>query len=227
MLIAIPSVLTKEEVALFRRRLDNADWQDGRRTAGAQSIEVKRNSQLDPESPVALQLGQAILDRLACNALFLSAALPHRILPPMFNRYQTAETFGVHVDNAIRTMPLTGERLRTDLSMTLFLTEPDDYDGGELVVEGHYGAQTVKLAAGDMVLYPSTSLHQVTPVTRGTRVSSFFWLQSMVRSDAQRAILFDLDQSIQALGAREGANAPEAVRLTGIYHNLIRMWSEL
>lgn len=227
MLITIPSVLTKDEVARFRATLDSADWQDGRLTAGTQSLEVKRNGQLDPESQVSLQLGQVILDRLSRNPLFMSAALPHRILPPMFNRYTQAQTFGVHVDNAIRAMPLTGERLRTDLSMTLFLTEPDEYDGGELVVEDHYGAQTVKLAAGDMVLYPATSLHQVTPITRGTRVSSFFWLQSMVRSDAQRAILFDLDQSIQSLSAREGANTPEAVRLAGIYHNLIRMWSEV
>lgn len=227
MLITIPAVLSKEEVARFRAALDQADWQDGRLTAGAQSIEVKRNSQLDPESRVALQLGQAILDRLSRNQLFLSAALPHRILPPMFNRYEQAETFGVHVDNAIRSMPLSGERLRTDLSMTLFLTEPEEYDGGELVVEDHYGAQVVKLAAGDMVLYPSMSLHQVTPVTRGVRVSSFFWLQSMVRSDPHRAILFDLDQSIQSLSRREGPNAPEIVRLTGIYHNLIRLWSEL
>ena len=227
MLITIPSVLTKDDVAGFRAALDRADWQDGRLTAGTQSLQVKRNSQLDPESPVALQLGQFILDRLSQSALFMSAALPHRILPPMFNRYDQAQTFGVHVDNAIRAMPLTGERLRTDLSMTLFLTEPEDYDGGELVVEDHYGAQVVKLAAGDMVLYPSTSLHQVTPVTRGVRVSAFFWLQSMVRSDPQRAILFDLDQAIQSLAAREGANTPEAVRLTGIYHNLIRMWSEI
>lgn len=227
MLITIPSVLTKDDVAGFRAALDRADWQDGRLTAGTQSLEVKRNSQLDPESPVALQLGQAILDRLSQNPLFLSAALPHRILPPMFNRYAQAQTFGVHVDNAIRAMPLTGERLRTDLSMTLFLTEPEEYDGGELVVEDHYGAQVVKLAAGDMVLYPSTSLHQVTPVTRGVRVSAFFWLQSMVRSDPQRAILFDLDQAIQSLAAQGGATTPEAVRLTGIYHNLIRMWSEI
>lgn len=227
MLITIPALLTKDETASLRQALDSADWQDGRLTAGQQSLEVKRNSQLDPESQVALQLGQFILDRLSRNALFMSAALPHRILPPMFNRYEAAGNFGVHVDNAIRQMPLTGERLRTDLSMTLFLTEPEDYDGGELIVEDHYGAQVVKLAAGDMVLYPSTSLHQVTPVTRGARVSSFFWLQSMVRSDAQRSILFDLDQSIQSLSAQYGANAPEAVRLTGIYHNLIRMWSEL
>lgn len=227
MLVTIPSVLNKDQVLALRQTLDEAQWQDGRHTAGAQSIEVKRNRQLDPESPLALKLGQFILDQLSNNALFMSAALPHRILPPMFNRYETAETFGVHVDNSIRNMPLTGERLRADLSMTLFLSEPEDYDGGELVIEDNYGAQAVKLPAGDMVLYPSTSLHQVTPVTRGARVSSFFWLQSMIRSDAQRAILFDLDQSIQSLSARDGANTPEALRLSGIYHNLIRMWAEL
>lgn len=227
MLIRIPAVLTGEEIATLRQQLDKADWQDGRLTAGIQSHEVKRNRQLDPESQTALQLGQFILDRLAQNALFMSAALPHRILPPMFNRYEQAETFGIHVDNAIRAMPLTRERLRTDLSMTLFLSEPDSYDGGELMIEGQYGAQSVKLPAGDMVLYPSNSLHQVTPVTRGARISSFFWLQSMVRSTEQRTILFDLDQSIQSLGARHGANSPEAVQLTGIYHNLIRMWAEL
>lgn len=227
MLIAIPDVLNPAEVSELRRALDAADWQDGRKTAGSQSYDVKRNHQLDPESRTALELGQFILDRLAGNALFMSAALPHRILPPMFNRYAQEETFGIHVDNAIRSVPLTGERLRTDLSMTLFLSEPEEYDGGELVIEDQFGAQQVKLPAGHMVLYPSTSLHQVTPVTRGARVSSFFWLQSMVRSDERRTILFDLDQSIQSLSARHGANSPEAVRLTGIYHNLIRMWAEI
>ncbi|WP_333685189.1 Fe2+-dependent dioxygenase [Pontibaca methylaminivorans] len=227
MLIAIPGVLNPAEVSELRRALDAADWQDGRRTAGSQSYDVKRNHQLDPESRTALELGQFILDRLAGNALFMSAALPHRILPPMFNRYAQAETFGIHVDNAIRSVPLSGERLRTDLSMTLFLSGPDEYDGGELVIEDQFGAQQVKLPAGHMVLYPSTSLHQVMPVTRGVRVSSFFWLQSMVRSDERRTILFDLDQSIQSLSARHGANSPEAVRLTGIYHNLIRMWAEI
>lgn len=227
MLIAIPDVLTRDEVGQLRAALDHAPWQDGRLTAGDQSREVKRNQQLDPASNEALQMGQFILDRLARNPLFMAAALPHRILPPMFNRYQQAETFGIHVDNAIRSMPRTGERLRADLSMTLFLSEPDEYDGGVLTVEGPYGAQTVKLPAGHMVLYPSTSLHQVTPVTRGARVSSFFWLQSMVRADDQRSILFDLDEAIRSLSAHHGANSSEALRLTGIYHNLIRMWAEL
>jgi len=226
MLITIPSVLTKEDVQQVRAHLDAADWEDGASTAGPQSAEVKRNQQLPPTSDAAQTLGKFILQYLTANPLFLSAALPSRILPPMFNKYEQAETFGAHIDNAIRVNPLTQERLRTDLSMTLFLSEPDEYDGGELLVEDHYGTQSVKLAAGDMILYPATSLHQVTPVTRGARVSSFFWLQSMVRSDAHRSILFDLDQSIQSLTETLGANDPETVRLTGVYHNLIRTWAE-
>ncbi|MEQ6250217.1 Fe2+-dependent dioxygenase [Sulfitobacter sp. HNIBRBA3233] len=226
MLITIPSILTKEDVQNVRAHLDAADWESGSNTAGPQSLEVKRNQQLPPASDTAQTLGKFILQKLTANPLFLSAALPARILPPMFNRYDEAETFGAHIDNAIRVNPLTQERLRTDLSMTLFLSEPEAYEGGELVIEDHYGAQTVKLPAGDMILYPSTSLHEVTPVTSGTRVSSFFWLQSMIRSDAHRTILFDLDQSIQALSTSIGANDPETVRLTGIYHNLIRIWAE-
>lgn len=226
MLITIPNVLTREEVTEFRKMLDAADWDDGKTTAGAQSASVKNNRQLPSTGDVAQALGQRILQKLSANPLFLSAALPSKILPPMFNRYESGETFGMHVDNAIRVNPLTQERLRTDLSMTVFLSDPDDYDGGVLVVEDHYGTQEVKLPAGDMVLYPSTSLHEVTPVTKGARVSSFFWLQSMVRDNAQRTILFDLDQTIQTLAGRAGADDPEVVRLTGIYHNLIRLWSE-
>lgn len=226
MLITIPEVFSKDEVRTIRARLDAADWQDGKRTAGAQSAEVKSNQQLDQTSDTAQQLGQMILERLSRNPLFLSAALPQKILPPMFNRYQQGETFGMHVDNAIRVNPLTQDRLRTDLSMTLFFSEPEDYDGGVLIVEDHYGTQEVRLPAGDMVLYPSTSLHEVTPVTRGARVSSFFWLQSMIRSNEHRTILFDLDQTIQDLAGRAGADDPDVVRLTGIYHNLIRMWAE-
>ena len=178
---------------------------------------MKRNQQLSPTSETAQTLGKFVLQKLTEDPLFLSAALPSRILPPMFNKYEQAETFGSHIDNAIRVNPLTQERLRTDLSMTLFLSEPEDYDGGALVV---------KLPAGDMILYPATSLHEVTPVTRGARVSSFFWLQSMIRSDANRRILFDLDQTIQSLTTSIGVNNPETVRLTGIYHNLIRTWAE-
>lgn len=224
MLITIPNVLTKAEVAHCRGLLDAADWLDGKTTAGAQSAQVKNNQQLEPTSDVAQKIGQFILQKLGQTPLFVSAALPNKILPPMFNRYTSGETFGLHVDNAIRVNPLTQERLRTDLSMTLFFSEPDEYDGGELYIEDYYGTKEVKLPAGDMVLYPSTSLHEVRPVTRGARVSSFFWLQSMVRSDEHRRVLFDLDQTIQSLAERHGADDPEVVKLTGIYHNMIRIW---
>ncbi len=224
MLITIPNVLTKAEVAHCRGLLDAADWLDGKTTAGAQSAQVKNNQQLEPTSDVAQKIGQFILQKLGQTPLFVSAALPNKILPPMFNRYASGETFGLHVDNAIRVNPLTQERLRTDLSVTLFFSEPDEYDGGKLYIEDYYGTKEVKLPAGDMVLYPSTSLHEVRPVTRGARVSSFFWLQSMVRSDEHRRVLFDLDQTIQSLAARHGADDPEVVKLTGIYHNMIRIW---
>lgn len=226
MLIQIPELINKDEVAQIRAVLDQEDWQDGKLTAGEQSATVKSNQQLQADSETAVQLGQYILQALSQNPLFLSAALPLRFLPPMFNKYEAGETFGIHVDNAIRVAPGSHERIRTDLSMTLFLSEPDEYDGGELIIEDHYGSQEVKLSAGDMVLYPSTSLHQVLPVTRGARVSSFFWLQSMIRSNAQRTILFDLDQTIQTLGGDLGMSNDEVVRLTGIYHNMIRLWSE-
>ena len=226
MLITIPDILSKDEVRQFREVLDKAEWESGSKTAGVQSESVKRNQQMPVSSEEALKLGQYLLQKLSANPVFLSAALPLRILPPMFNRYETEETFGIHVDNAIRLNHLTQERLRTDLSMTVFLSEPDEYDGGELIIEDHYGAQEVKLEAGSMVLYPSTSLHQVVPVTRGARVSSFFWLQSMIRSDAHRTMLFDLDQTIQSLAVRLGTGDGEVVRLTGIYHNLIRTWAE-
>lgn len=227
MLITIPGVFDKDEVRAIRARLDATDWEDGKKTAGAQSGQVKNNRQLPPTGATAQELGQLILQRLGQTPLFLSAALPLRILPPMFNRYESGETFGIHVDNAIRTNPFNGEQLRTDLSMTLFFSEPEEYEGGELYVEDHYGTQKVKLPAGDMVLYPSTSLHEVTPVTGGARVSSFFWLQSMVRSNEQRTILFDLDQTIQELAMRLGTDDAEVVRLTGIYHNMIRQWTEV
>lgn len=227
MLITIPQVLTKDEVAQILQLLDAADWEDGAKTAGIQSAEVKKNQQLDPTSDTAQRAGQFIVQALTRNPRFMSAALPARILPPMFNKYEQAETFGKHIDNAIRVNPLTQERLRTDLSMTLFLSEPETYDGGELIVEDYYGRQSVKLPAGDLVLYPSTSIHEVTPVTSGARVSAFFWLQSMVRPDIQRRTLFDLDQTIQQLSTRIGATDPEVVALTGIYHNLIRQWTDI
>lgn len=226
MLICIPEVLSKDEVRQFRAEMDAADWESGLKTAGPQAALVKNNRQLPPGSLVAEKVGDRILAALSRNATFMSAALPLKILPPMFNRYGGGENFGIHVDNAIRVVPGTSVLIRTDLSCTLFLAEPEDYDGGELVVEGHYGAQEVKLPAGDMVLYPSTSLHKVEPVTRGERVASFFWLQSMIRDDQNRSLLFDLDQTIQELGAEVGADHAAAVRLTGIYHNLIRAWAE-
>lgn len=229
MLVCIPEVLTKSEVADFRRIMDAAEWEDGRSTAGAQSAMVKRNEQLPPDSEVARGLGQRIISALTKNPRFLSAAIPLQIFPPLFNRYAASggHHFGIHVDNAVRGDPLTGLRIRTDLSMTLFLAEPDEYDGGELVIEDTYGSHEAKLPAGDAVLYPSSSLHMVTPVTRGARVASFFWLQSMIRDAHVRSMIFDLDNVIQDLAARLGRDDPEAIRLTGIYHNLIRTWAEV
>jgi PKHD-type hydroxylase len=229
MLICVPGVLSKADVADFRRIMDASAWEDGRSTAGAQSAMVKRNEQLPPDSEVARQLGNRIISALTANPRFLSAAIPRHIFPPLFNRYAASEGhhFGVHVDNAVRGDRLTGLRIRTDLSVTLFLSEPDDYDGGELVIEDFYGSHEVKLPAGDLVLYPASSLHLVTPITRGARVASFFWLQSMIRDAHARSLIFDLDTSIQALAERLGRDDSEAVRLTGIYHNLIRYWAEV
>ncbi len=226
MLICIPDVLNSAELRRCQDLMQTADWQDGRMTAGAQSALVKDNLQLPADSAAAREAGMVILGALGRNPTFLSAALPKNILPPLFNRYGGGQSFGVHVDNAIRANPHTGERIRTDLSVTLFLSDPDSYDGGELVIETLYGSQEVKLPAGHLVLYPSTSLHRVMPVTRGERIGSFFWLQSMIRSDDQRTMLFELDQTIQELSAELGGGDDRAVRLTGIYHNLIRHWSE-
>jgi PKHD-type hydroxylase len=227
MLICIPEVLTKAEVAEFRSALKLANWVDGLSTAGAQAAEIKKNRQVATDCPIGAKLGAQILKALSRQPMFISAALPKTFLPPMFNAYASGETFGVHVDNAIRVVPATGERLRTDLSMTLFLSEPEEYEGGELTIETEYGAQSAKLPAGDLILYPSTSLHQVTPVTAGERVCSFFWLQSMIRDEGERTMLFDLDQTIQAISASRGAGDADAVRLTGLYHNLIRKWADL
>jgi PKHD-type hydroxylase len=229
MLICIPGVLSKADVADFRRIMDDCAWEDGRSTAGAQSAMVKRNEQLPPDREVARKLGNRIISALTANPRFLAAAIPLRIFPPLFNRYVAdgGHHFGVHVDNAVRGDHLTGLRIRTDLSATLFLAEPEDYDGGELVIEDTYGSHDVKLPAGDLVLYPASSLHLVTPVTRGTRVASFFWLQSMVRDAHARSMIFDLDSAIQNLTERLGRDDPETVKLTGIYHNLIRYWAEV
>jgi len=230
MLIRIPDVLTSAQVAEARATLDAADWVDGKVTAGHQSAKAKDNMQLPEGSPAARQLGAMVLEALGKNPLFLSAALPLHVFPPLFNRYTGGQSFGTHVDNAIRQVPGTGQRIRTDLSATLFFAEPEEYDGGELCIEDTYGVQRVKLPAGHMVLYPSTSLHHVTPVTRGARICSFFWLQSMIRSDEQRTLLFDLDLATQRIaGEFPGQKTAEdsAVQLTGVYHNLLRQWAEM
>ena len=226
MLLCIPQVLTKAEVARCRERLAEAEWIDGNATAGEQSRLVKKNAQVREGSAVAVELGDLVLDALGRSPLFVSAALPLKTFPPLFNRYEAGEHFGSHIDNAIRPVRGTAVRVRTDLSCTLFLTEPEDYDGGELVIEGAFGVQEVKLAAGDMVLYPGTSLHHVTPVTSGARTSAFFWVQSMVRSETDRSVLFDLDQSIRQHAAEHGMGDPLTVKLTGIYHNLIRRFAD-
>lgn len=226
MLVHIPNVLTPEQVRMLRDRLDHADdaWVDGRVTAGYSGAPVKRNQQIAEHTPIARELGDVILSAIERHPLFISAALPNQVYPPLFNRYEGGMTFGSHVDGAVRVLP-NGVKLRTDVSVTLFLSAPDEYDGGELVIEDAYGVQEIKLPAGDMIVYPATSLHQVTPVTRGVRVASFFWVQSLVRSDAQRALLFDMDTAIQRLNASD-AYAQARRSLVGCYHNLLRIWSE-
>lgn len=226
MLLAIPDVLTREQLSQGRQLLESADWVDGRVTAGHQSARTKDNLQIPEDHPAARQLGEMVLDALGQNALFISAALPSRVFPPLFNRYTGGQSFGTHVDNAIRQVTGTPHRIRTDLSATLFFTHPDEYDGGELVIEDTYGTHSVKLPAGHLVLYPATSLHHVRPVTRGARVSSFFWIQSMIRDDGQRTMLFDLDAAIQRLN-QDIPDHPSAVQFTGIYHNLLRQWAEI
>jgi PKHD-type hydroxylase len=224
--LSIPQVLTSEQVAQARQSLESADWVDGRVTAGHQSARTKDNLQIPENHPAALQLGDMILTALGQNPLFISAALPQRVFPPLFNRYQGGQSFGTHVDNAIRQVTGTPHRIRTDLSATLFFAQPDEYDGGDLVIEDTYGTHSVKLPAGDMILYPATSLHHVRPVTRGARLAAFFWIQSMVRDDGRRTILFDLDMAIQRLN-RDTPGHPSAVQFTGIYHNLLRQWAHV
>ena len=226
MLLPIADVLNAEELAAARRVLAEAEWVDGRVTAGHQSARAKDNQQVPEDSPAARQLGDSVVAALQRNPLFVSAALPLRVFPPLFNRYAGGQSFGTHVDNAIRQLPGTPHRIRTDLSATLFLAAPDEYQGGELVVEDTYGVHTVKLPAGHMVLYPSTSLHHVRPVTHGARLAAFFWIQSMVKDDGERTLLFDLDTAIQRL-QRDAPDHPSAVQLTGVYHNLLRRWAEL
>ena len=226
MLLQIPDILTPDQVADARKRLDAESWVDGRVTAGHQSARAKHNLQLPEDSPVARELGDQILNALQRSPLFISAALPARVFPPLFNSYQGGQAFGNHVDNAIRHVAGTPVRIRTDLSATLFFSNPVEYDGGELVIEDTYGVHSVKLPAGHLVLYPSTSLHHVRPVTRGARVASFFWIQSMVRDDGERTLLFDLDSAIQQL-THANPDHPTAVPLTGVYHNLMRRWAEV
>ncbi len=226
MMLTIPAVLSADQVAAFRRTLEAAPWIDGAATAGHQSAQAKRNVQIEEGSEVARQLGAVIEDELARNPLFVSAALPAKVYPPLFNRYEGGGSFGSHIDNAMRQLRGTNFRIRTDLSATLFLSDPDEYDGGELTVDDTYGTHAVKLAAGDMILYPASSLHHVTPVTRGARIASFFWIQSLVRDDSARSTLFQMDTAIQSLAARHGQNDPEIIQLTGIYHNLLRRWSD-
>jgi len=226
MLIAIPDVLDAAGVARLRAIIDAAEWIDGNATSGHQSALAKKNAQLPEESPAAREAGTMVLDALSGAAVFVAAALPLKVYPPLFNRYAGGDTFGAHVDSAVRIRRGSDFRIRSDLSATLFLSDPDSYDGGELVIEDQFGEQRVKLPAGHMVLYPASSVHRVEPVTRGARVASFFWIQSMIRDDGARRILFELDQAVQDVAARLGQGDPAVVRLTGTYHNLLRRWAE-
>jgi len=227
MLVHIPQVISPEQLKSMHSRLENAGnaWVDGRVTAGFQGAPVKHNQQLDEMSPIAHELGDLIVAQLERNPRFISACLPAAVYPPMFNRYSDGMTFGSHVDGSMRIIPGTGRRMRTDISATLFLTDPADYDGGELQIDDAYGMHAVKLAAGDMIAYPASSLHRVTPITRGTRLACFFWVQSMIRDDSQRTLLFDMDNAIQTLNRTQADDAARAT-LVGNYHNLLRMWGE-
>jgi PKHD-type hydroxylase len=226
MLLQVPDILTADEVAQFRAALRDADWADGRVTAGAQAARVKNNRQLTEDHPVARQLGEIILKKLANSALFTSATLPLKVFPPLFNCYEGGGNFGMHIDTAVRFTSLPPHRVRTDVSATLFLSAPEEYDGGELIVDDTFGLHKAKLPAGHMILYPSSSVHEVSPVTRGARIAAFFWVQSMVRDDAQRAVLFEMDKAIQRLN-KDVPSHPSVVQLTGVYHNLLRSWAEL
>lgn len=227
MLVKVEAVLSKEEVAQVRRVLEATPWVDGKVTAGAQSALAKHNLQVPEDAPQARELGEAILRALGKSGRFYSAALPLKVFPPLFNRYDQGMQFGAHVDNAIRYVTGAAGRIRTDVSCTLFLSEPAEYDGGELVIQDTYGEQKIKFAAGDLVLYPAASLHRVEPITRGSRWASFFWLQSMVREGEKRRLLFEMDEAIQALAAIHGQAHAQVVSLSALYHNLLRMWTEL
>jgi len=226
-LIVIENVLDAGEVRLFRERLSAAAWVDGAPTAGSRSVAVKQNLQLDRTDPVAVELGQMILRKLGAHPVFISASLAEKIWPPVFNCYENGGHYGTHVDSALMRLPEAGLTIRSDLSATLFLSEPDEYDGGELLIEEQYGAQAAKLNAGDMVLYPSSSLHQVTPVTRGQRVCAIMWMQSAIADAAARGMLFEMDQSIQALSVGRAKDDPDVDRLIHVYHNLLRRWAQV
>ena len=226
MLLHIENVVPQQELAWARKLLDTAEWADGKITAGSQSAQVKHNLQLPQHSEIATQLADWVRAAVLGNSQFFAAALPKAVFQPLFNCYRTGQNFGNHIDNAVRHDPFTQQWVRTDVSCTLFLNEPDEYDGGELVIEDHYGSHSVKLAAGDMIVYPATSLHRVNPVTRGQRLASFFWTQSMVASDEKRTLLFDMDRAISSLRATHG-EIEELVLLTGAYHNLLRQWSAI
>src|SRR5690606_4093884 len=221
------NVLSKEQVAEFRKVMETANWVGGKVTAGTLSASVKKNQQLSEQDPLTHHLSEIVMQAIWKHPTFQAAALPRQIIPPLFNRYDEHETFGFHVDNSIRLIRGTSQQIRTDLSCTLFLSEPEEYDGGDLVIEDTYGYHEVKLPAGDVVLYPSTSLHEVTPVTSGCRMASFFWVQSMIRDEAERHMLFNLDQSIQNLRMQLGDQHAEVIKLTNLYHNLMRKWAEL
>jgi PKHD-type hydroxylase len=227
MLTVVPDLITPEQLGEIRATIDDAAWIDGNATSGTQSALAKRNDQLPEGSDAARRAGRIILDALAASPLFVAAALPLKVFPPLFNRYAGGQAFDTHVDSAIRIRRGSDFRIRSDLSATLFLADPDSYDGGELVIEGAFGEQSVKLPAGHMILYPASSLHRVAPVTRGTRVASFFWIQSMVHDNEARRILFDLDSAVQSVATASGQNDPAAVKLTGVYHNLLRRWAEV
>jgi PKHD-type hydroxylase len=226
MMVRIPNVLTADQVARCREVMLKAAWVDGKVTAGHQSSQVKNNLQLPENSPEARELGGMVMQALARSQLFTSAVLPKQVFPPLFNRYDAGMTFGAHVDNSVRSHAASGITIRTDVSSTLFISAPEDYDGGELVVEDTYGRHSVKLPAGDMIVYPATSLHNVTPITRGSRIASFFWTQSMIRDESRRALLFDLDMAIMRLGGDHPEHG-SVVELTAVYHNLLRQWAEV
>ncbi|MEG3089678.1 Fe2+-dependent dioxygenase [Sphingomonas sp. PB4P5] len=227
MLTAIPDVLDAAAVTRLRAIIDGADWVDGNVTSGAQSALAKRNEQLPEESPEARAAGNMVLEAIGRSPLFVAAALPAKVFPPLFNRYAGGQAFGTHIDNSIRLQRGSDFRIRSDLSATLFLEPPESYDGGELVIEDTFGVQSIKLPAGHLLLYPASSLHRVEPVTRGTRTASFFWIQSMVRDDGARRILFDLDSAVQRVALAQGQGDAAVVQLTGVYHNLLRRWAEV